>query len=799
MTTMEEPTNAEDQTFKNLILSTCTALGGMEEQEQADGTIVQVYSVGDEGLACLRDLKQFIRADSSNPEKIALHALAEFKIVQTDLIPIILRYADKLQTSPIDDKEREIAERFVLACVEVLVPLTWPVPTQIEQEEDNMGPNMLHYHRQYKLALMVPGVLEAVLSLLERPLSLPHRERSLRDQTIIRLVLYFLRNLAAIPDLNVSQIASDDLLEMSSLQETMLIRFCESKMMDLLLTLASQSTDDDLAEWNVMVLEIFYHLLQNITPKAVFATDLNVQPSAEIPRSSKKMALLMQQENEQKRLKARLGPSRHSRFGGAYTLQTLGDPTQVLLRQEGGYADLGSLMDERKKPDRRGKKRKEMDEISVHVAYHRAPALRYFKRTAQDFVKNCFNNFYHSIVRDIQREDKKIVEKDHMRFSFTMKWFLEYLLLEIAASKKSSQAPKRHKPNDEKGNDQELFLPRRNASSPTSHEEVGITPVPADADQIMEEPREEFDFDLIANIMDIRVFYLIIRRLRTSIDDKLWVDAQVTADCLRQMLVTVGVMYESKREDDRAVAEYIQGNIYHEQMTFDVAIDMVKRYKYQSLGYLQSAVLLSHILLKSVERFSKDKQIMFVRRRKKSKPKKKTTPSATDTNADETTAGSTGTDAPADENVNGADMEQEEEEEDDDGEEDEEREEYREQMFNFNAFEARYASDEVIRVYCTLLEQYQTLEPEILHCITSLFHRLMVKRQVDYIFWKLPILELFNRILIESRLMHHTPNFSQLLQFIRYCTRQFFKRAEEYPLIFIEVLFKHAKSRAPQA
>lgn len=43
----------------------------------------------------------------------------------------------------------------------------------------------------------------------------------MRDQIVIRLVLYFIRNLAAIPDLNVSQSAPEESLMMASMQVTL--------------------------------------------------------------------------------------------------------------------------------------------------------------------------------------------------------------------------------------------------------------------------------------------------------------------------------------------------------------------------------------------------------------------------------------------------------------------------------------------------------------------------------------------------------------------------------------------------
>lgn len=46
---------------------------------------------------------------------------------------------------------------------------------------------------------------------------------------------------------------------------------------------------------------------------------------------------------------------------------------------------------------------------------------------------------------------------------------------------------------------------------------------------------------------------------------------------------------------------------------------------------------------------------------------------------------------------------------------------------------------DVVRVYCILLEQLDTLEPHLVLCITNLFHRIMVKRKCEQIFYKVTV------------------------------------------------------------
>ncbi|KAG0178562.1 Topoisomerase 1-associated factor 1 [Apophysomyces sp. BC1034] len=174
---MEE---TEVVTDKDLLLSTCTALGGYEEVETPDGKIEYKYAVGDEALACLKDLKRFIRHGTREPEKFTLFALAEFNLIEKDLVPLILTHAE--QDSP-------IAERFVLACVELIVPMTWPLDRDSEDERPIFS-KMLEYHRLYKLALLAPKILEAIFRLVLKPLSVPFRQRCRDSSYVLENVQY---------------------------------------------------------------------------------------------------------------------------------------------------------------------------------------------------------------------------------------------------------------------------------------------------------------------------------------------------------------------------------------------------------------------------------------------------------------------------------------------------------------------------------------------------------------------------------------------------------------------------------
>ncbi|KAI9322900.1 timeless protein-domain-containing protein [Dichotomocladium elegans] len=743
------------QQNRNYILATCTALGGFEEKEIKPGVIEQIYTLGDEALGCLKDLKKAIRAESNSPFKTFLPALADFSVLENDLIPIIKLHA----TDP-----SEIAERFILACVELLVPMTWPLEQQKQNanddddEEDEYDPNLLNRYRRYKLALLQPGLFEAVMRLLVGPMSTPYHERSMRDQIVIRLVLYLFRNLSAIPDLNASQAASEETLQMASMQEKLLVRFCETELMDLLLVIASNSAEQDAAEWNVIVLEILYNLLQGVSAREVFHSSLSADHDRPNRVRSDKLDALLKVENDVKRLKIRSAPSRHQRFGGSYAIKSWDGETRVSHKQDSAYLALGDIIDNNKKPDRRGLKRKEREE-GLRKTYTTLVAMRNLKQLAQSFLKNSFNAFYLNFIKEIAREDKKITEKDHVRFYHTMAWFLEYFSLEHAAAAKERQQGQQKQINPIDSN--KLFLPTREAM------EALATSENTDAEKQQNQEPLSYDYDLVASVMDLRAFLLCIRRLTAVTEEKNWREVRVTANCFKQLVVTVSAMSSAPQEEFRDVAEYIQSNIYHEQSTLDLFTKLICKYTTQSLGYLKTVVELTHVMLKLLEHYSSKNQFMFVRKKAKKKRKEASVPEERDPNL---------VSEP----------------------EDEEREEnvaYRQHVFKFDQFEKKYLRYDVVRVYCMLLEHFEVLEPHIIHCITSLFHRIMVRRKNEQIFFKLPVLELFNRILAYENSLSKTPENMELLRFIRYCIHQFFKRLEEYPPLFMEVLFHNPKSK----
>lgn len=58
--------------------------------------------------------------------------------------------------------------------VELFVPMTWPL-SEGDDETEEIDSNMTNVHRKYKLLLMKPGILEAALDVILKPLSIPFK------------------------------------------------------------------------------------------------------------------------------------------------------------------------------------------------------------------------------------------------------------------------------------------------------------------------------------------------------------------------------------------------------------------------------------------------------------------------------------------------------------------------------------------------------------------------------------------------------------------------------------------------
>ncbi|KAI5994503.1 timeless protein-domain-containing protein [Pisolithus albus] len=696
------------------------ALGGFE-----DG----VYRMGDEAVGCLRDLKKLWRLDDSDDERTVARIFWETRVFSNDLVPILLATAGK---GLVEDKR-------AIACADLMTAMTWPIDMAEELKElDDARDKGTDYteltfsHLNYKAALLKPGVMQALFGIILPPLSKPVKERSERDGQLVNVILHLVRNLAFIKDLPVNLHLSGDQAEYSSLQTKLIKAYSETNMLDLLLTIASNSDNDPLFNsFNTLVLEIFYLLFRGLKPSTL-AINQTKQPTQDLRR-------LLAAEDRRKRDAARYASSRHSQFGTTLTVQlnpkrktqdaqdtheeSQGPaPTRplVLHRQAAISKESGDVLDIAKQ--HKWKKTNKVDELTRedNLSTEARMVLQGF---AREFVESCFNPFLASLLRDIKSERPKITEKDHLRLLYTTKWLLEFFLVSRS---------------------------RENA---------------------VDGPRK-WSLGLVAEVTDRSWIVWVLRRMRGAMDEKpkMWTELQAGIECLTQLLLLIDTMSSSVISDSNLdeAARLLQQQLIYNGDVLDIALDSLRSFKEgtQSLAYLNASVYLSYALLRMLEKWGKrNSGAMYVRKKKASKKKKGKVHGIT-------------------ENDGVPDVEEEV------VDEDSAEEVIHETMFTFEAFEMKFAHPDVTRTLLAYLSRYKEFDsPELMTRVVNLMHRQAVKVKAEGLYFNVSTLQLFKTILDDERSLPKETPYKDLVRLLTFILRRFFKALDEEPFLAMEALY----------
>ncbi|KAJ3147608.1 Topoisomerase 1-associated factor 1 [Geranomyces variabilis] len=737
------------------LLSICAALGGLEQVDtyvEGVGIVSQKqYVLGDETLACLRDLKRLLRTDERSKDRTVVRALGRWKILQTDLLPI-LRVAHA-------SNKVKVAQ----AVLQLFVPLTWPINTA---SHDAAGQQEIQ--RGYKEAFLQDGVLSSVLDLILTPLSVPHRDRTERDHGIIGLVLTLFRNLLAIKDTQTDVLSTGEKYIRSTLQESLIVCLNKAEIIPLLLSFAGSLDQREFSDWNMTIMEVFYYMFLERDPGELLAANVSKGPyqNAAIPSPSSHLQMMLEAEAAVKRKSARIPASRHGRFGGTLSFQlptganfTVHNPAQALNSVE-DTLDTGKTANRGQRPGLKP------DEYQRTRAVRSRGAAEIYLKTAHAFVDGCFNVLVESVRKDFAAERDKVQLEHYSRFM----WLCAFALKFQRMLRQKSRA----------GEDADAAEGAAGSKSPAA--EPGDLRASRAATTTTTPLVEPLDFDTVTEFLSLRGLAFVTGRLATAEGEKRHAEVSVAVDLLKQFLLSLDAMALHPDEEYREAAQHIQNNMYYEHSTIDIAVRLVRDFKRQGhLSHLKAVVETVHVLLKMLEAYSKTKSVMFRKKKKKkrgaAKKLKKSGP-------------------------NGGEREDEEEEEEEENDEDDDADEQRnetlavkETELSFGRIVNRFATDSILATYCLLLSHYRDLDAKCIYHVTVMFHRIFLTCvQGAPLFYRLSILRLFNRILTDKRMLPSTPAHRELYAFISFCLSRFFKRARDYPMLFIEILFP--KNRA---
>ncbi|AAW44173.2 conserved hypothetical protein [Cryptococcus deneoformans JEC21] len=708
--------------FYPAVQTLVNALGGYEEVESPpdSGIFETVYRPGDSVLGVLKDLKKLWRKDDEDDERTVARCMYRAELMK-ELVAIVVECAER----------GEWGRKVALVACDLIAALTWPIDVAQELKEiEDEGPvvtdyaSLLRAQLEYKaLFLKTTKPLKSILSLMVPCLAKPRKDE--KDSRIISLGLHVVRNLLAIKDAVAEGTATGEKEEFAHLQSDLITQLDSLTYLQLFLTLASCADKTDLNPFNVIVLDILHLIFRGIKPSEL------VQDQKRVPIDS--LARLLEKEKKQKALNSRVGSTRHSRFGTTITVKTA-EQRVVLHRQTAIIENPGKILDMTKR--KKAVVAKRMDDLTVFVNLS-SDAMVILQSFSKSFLEICYNTFIESILRDIRMERTKIRPSDNIRVFYLSSFFIEYLLL------------LRHKLL-EKGGSRRL---------------------------------EELPLGLVAQIAEMDSVKWLFARLRICWDDKpkAWTELQACIECFTQILLLIDDMSTSTNEEDVEVAEILQHQLYYNYDILDSALAVVREYKNQSIAYLDSIIHFAYVLLRMLEKYSKTKAFMFIRKRKNTHKKRKERQAASQANADR-------------------EQRKIPEEYGDEGEEafapDEDAPSYAEHAFTFQSFEKRFAQEAVVNTLLTYLERFLEFDgPEPMKRVVGLMHRQVIKAHAEGLYFKVSTLIIFRRILDKQHVLPAAPSSRDLITLITYILRKFFKHVEKEPFTLVEALSSKSRGK----
>ena len=686
--------------------------------------------LGDDALACLKDLKRWLKLHDEKANRLDVaRCLAEANLVKGDLLEILAAWPEAAT-------EDKIKSKIALACLELLVPLTWPIEkndTQMTVNHHRHVPYLLLAQTSYKRAILEhesENVLRTAVRIGLPSIALPMGERSSRDEGIIKLLLYFFRNITMIsPPQNLPNEGKEGEVSRSATIDAL----HRQDVLALLLTVSS-NMGEDFNTQDTVIMEVLFHLLKGVDVDRLFVDKKQLRN-----KNDDELKSLLAQEAGMHRSYAKTAPTRHNRFGtmiwvkrdDAGKVSTVSG--QDVLKD--GQQTL-TKMDQTKKwnkPRQRVKNEEPAyDRFDMPVSLTES-ASAHLRAFVGEFLDSGFNPLFNHIRRAIEREAERVLEAHQQQFFYLVSWFLE---AERMRRRKKKEAEKRKR------------------------------------DKRLEETFEVDSFALIATVLNQESFILLNRFMQDRLDLKSWREVQAGMRCFTQILLIVQDMAESPLDEDQEIAENIQNRIFYEETTHDRIIAILRGYKDQGFGYLDSCTELSHVFLRMLERYSRENVDLQVRsRRRARKSKKAAVKQREKTNENDEDEASEMEDVAEAERVS------------------------RERKFDFTRFAAKFMTQACIDTFVSFTKYFSDLDTEQLKRAHRFFYRVAFKQDLSVMLFRLDIIALFNKMIKGPQGLDSAgPIFREWDELVRQLVKKLIKKLEQRPELAVELLFSKINS-----
>ncbi|KAI4207594.1 MAG: hypothetical protein LQ348_000539 [Seirophora lacunosa] len=717
---LEETPAPVDPEVRAYVCSLVSALGGTGTDE--DGR----YVLGDDALACLKDLKRWLKLYDEKANRLDVaRCLAEANLVEGDLLEILGAWPEEATGD-------RVKAKIALACLELLVPLTWPIEksdTQLTVNHHRHIPYIQLAQTSYKRAMLESQsktILRTAVRIGLPSIAIPMSDRTARDEGIIKIILYLFRNLSIIS-------TSGEGKEGPTSRSATIEAFHHQDVLALILTICS-NIGEDFNTQDVVILELLFHLLKGVNVETLFMDESQLKKNG-----SNELGALLAKEKNMHRSYAKHAPSRHNRFGTMIWVKR-DEPGHVsTVSGQYGLTDKQhtfSKMDQSKRWNKPKQRTRDVEkannrfDVPVSLTKNATTHLRSF---VEEFLDSSFNPLFNHIRRAIEREADRVLEVHTSQFFYLISWFLE---AERVRRRKKQEAEKKKKNNK------------------------------------IAETFEADSFSLIANVLTQGTFVLLNRFMQDRLDMKVWHDLNAGTRCFTQILLIIQDMAGSSLEEDQEIAENIQNRIFYEETTHDRILAILRGYKDQGFGYLDSCTELSHVFLRMLERYSRENVDLQVRsKRRARKQKKAAAVRRGDADADDDDAESEVNDVAEAERVS------------------------RERKFDFNRFALKFTTQACIDSFVKFLKFYNDLSTEQLKRAHRFFYRVAFKQEISLMLFRIDYFALFYRIIKgPDPLDRASPVYAEWEELVRQLVKRMTRKLKERPVLAVELLFSKIPS-----
>lgn len=676
--------------------------------------------MGDSALEVLRDLKKWIRFyDEKTNRMDVARCLHDANVLEGDLLNILASWPE----SATDNKFKS---RAALACIEMLVPMTWP----LDRDAETMTVNH-HRHMpvlqlaqiQYKRAIInfdAAQILHTAVRIALPSMALPRTERTPRDDGIIKLVLLLLRNVAMIApppgikyDGDESQVSRSALLDAFSFQDILLT----------VLTLASNMGEDFNQEC-VIVMEIIFHLVKRVDVVKLFMEDKELSKT-----KATELANMMSKEAAMHRPYNRRAPTRHNRWGTMIWIDR-GDGKMSTVSGQDALLDAATRqqkMDSSKvfRPPKRARKDEmEPRDLGPPVSLN-TRARTQLREFVEEFLDSGFNPLFHLVRKRMEEQRDYILEYHFRQFYYLIAWFLE-------AERVRKKVAKPSQP-------------------------------------IQEENSDIRSYNLVASVLNQETFVALNRSMADAIENKRWHELTSAMRCFTQILLTVQDMSESGNEEDEEIANNILNRIFYEDETHDRVAQIARGYKDQDFEYLDATVELTHTYMRVLEAYSKQNTDMQIRSRRRVRKKKKVAKAAGE----------------GDDNDAAPDVEDDSENDAAHAER-----QTKERKFDFARFAARFATQGVVDTFVSFTKYYHDLNESQLKRAHRFFYRVAFKQEMSVMLFRVDIVQLlYNMVKGPEPLDKANSTYKEWEELVKQILRRCMRKIEDRPQLIIEMLF----------